>query len=265
MKMRNTVSVIFIVLFFTGCEKVVDLKYKNNPSRIVIEGNISNVAGPYFVKITKSVRLTETGAYPVVDNATVTISDDAGNSETLAPQGNGTYKTATLNGVAGRTYTLTVQAEGQTYTAQSTIPQPVPFDSIKVEAIMSTGEMEYNLIPVYHDPAAKGNNYRFILSVNNKLINQHLIQNDDVKNGVVNTVRLEINNDDLELKSGDQIDMTMQCIDPKVALYYRTLALMGDSGPGGGTTPNNPPGNISNEALGVFSAHTITSKHATLP
>jgi hypothetical protein len=127
------------------------------------------------------------------------------------------------------------------------------------------GETEYNLIPVYHDPIAKGNNYRFVLSVNSKLINQHLIQDDAIKNGVANTVRLEINDDDLKLKSGDLINITMQCIDEKVALYYKTLALMGDSGPGGGTTPNNPPGNISNGALGLFSAHTVETKRVTIP
>jgi hypothetical protein len=263
--MKTIVNIIFIAVLFTSCEKIVDLKYKDNQSRIIIEGNITNEPGPYFVKITKSISLTETGIPPAVDNAVVTMSDDAGNSETLTLQGNGIYRTNTLQGAAGRTYTLTVQVESQTYTAQSTMPQQVPFDSIKVEKVVFTGETEYNLIPVYNDPISKGNNYRFVLSVNSKLINQHLIQHDEVKNGVVNTLRLEINDDDLTLKAGDVINITMQCIDEKVALYYKTLALMGDSGPGGGTTPNNPPGNLSNGALGVFSAHIAETKRVTLP
>lgn len=263
--MKNIAGLLFVVLFLTGCEKVVDLKYKGNQSRIIIEGNITNGAGPHFVKITKSVSLPETGTYPAVDNAIVTISDNAGNSETLTPQGNGMYRTAALSGVEGRTYTLTVTTENQTYTAQSTMPQLVPFDSVKVEKIVVAGDTERNLIPVYHDPLAKGNNYRFVLSVNNKLINQHLVQNDVVKNGVVNTLRLEINDDDLELKQGDLVSIKMQCIDEKVALFYTTLALMADSGPGGGTTPNNPPNNISNNALGIFSAHTVQEKNQVLP
>ena len=148
---------------------------------------------------------------------------------------------------------------------QSTMPQKVLFDSIKVEKLVITGETEYNLIPIYNDPIAKGNNYRFVLSVNSKLINQHFIQNDEVKNGVVNTLRLEINDNDLKLKAGDLVAIRMQCIDKKVALYYTALALIADNGPGGGTTPNNPPGNISNGALGVFSAHTIEMKSVTIP
>lgn len=263
--MNNILSIIVIAVLFTGCEKVVDLDYKNNQSRIVIDGNITNEPGPYSVKITKSVSLTETGVYPAIDDAVVIISDDAGNSEVLSFQGNGIYHTSTLEGIEGRTYLLTVKVEDQTYTAQSTMPQQVPFDSVKIEAVSFAGEIEYNLIPVYKDPIEKGNNYRFVLSVNNKLINQHLVLNDEVKNGLVNTLKLEINDNDLELKPGDLVHMEMQCIDKKVSLFYTTLALIGDNGPGGGTTPNNPPNNISNGALGVFSAHTTETKNATIP
>lgn len=262
--MKNIIGIIGIAFLFTSCEKKVDLKYKSNQSNIIIEGNITNETGPYFVKITKSIALKETGAYPTIDNAIVTISDDAGNSETLTSQGNGAYRTTTIQGVEGRTYTLTVKTENHIYTAQSTMPQRVPFDSIKVEEIVFTGETEYNLIPVYNDPVTKGNHYRFVLSVNGKLINQQLVQNDEVKNGVVNTLRLEINDDDLKIKSGDQVNIQMQCVDKNVGLYYKTLALMADSGPGGGTTPNNPPGNLSNGALGIFSAHTADTKSITI-
>jgi hypothetical protein len=255
--MRNTVSIVLIALTLTGCEKVVNLKYKDNQSRIIIDGNITNETGPYFIKITKSVNLSNTESNPTVDNAVVKISDDAGNSETLAPEGSGIYRTNTLIGVVGRTYTLTVLAENQTYTAQSTMPQQVPFDSIKIEKVVTSSETEYNLVPVYNDPTQKGNNYRFALLVNNKPVNQHFIQNDQLRNGEANSFRLEINGDDLKIKSADSIEITMQCIDQKVAAFYSTLVLMADSGPGGGTTPSNPQSNISNGAMGLFSAHTV--------
>jgi hypothetical protein len=258
--MKPVISVILIALLFTSCEKTVDLKYKGNQSRIVIEGNITNEAGPYFVKITMSVGLPDTGINPAVDNAVVSMSDNAGNSETLIAQGNGMYRTSTLAGVAGRIYTLTVNAGGKMYTAQSTLPQQVLFDSVKVEEFTFGGDTERNIIPVYSDPPGKGNHYRFVLLVNNKLVNQHFVQNDEITDGAVNTQRLEADDNLVTLKPGDLLTLKMQCIDKKVALYYTALALMGDSGPGGGTTPNNPPGNFSNGALGIFSAHTVQEK-----
>lgn len=251
---------IFITLLCASCEKVLDLKYKYNTSAIVIEGNITNEAGPYYVKITRSVKLTETGDYPTVDTALVIISDDAGNIDTLTVKGNGLYQTNTISGVSERGYTLTVQTDGMAYTAQSTMPAYVPFDSVKVETVKIVGDTQYNLIPVYTDPVVSGNKYRFVLTVNDKIINQHFVQDDEVRNGVVNTLRLEINDDDVALKKGDVVSVEMQCVDEKVALYYKTLALIADSGPGGGTTPNNAVNNISNGALGLFSAHTSARK-----
>jgi hypothetical protein len=263
--MKNVIGIIFIALFITSCEKTVDLKYKDNQSKIIIEGNVTNEPGPYFVKITKSINLANTEANPAIDDAVVIISDNTGNSETLVPQGNGIYRTSTLVGSQGKTYTLTVEAENQIYTAQSTMPQRVPFDSVKVETDIITGETEYSIIPVYTDPLTKGNNYRFIVWLDNKLINQHLVQNDDIRNGFVNAVRLEINDNDVTFKTGDIINVEMQCIDKNVLSYYTTLALISDSGPGGGTTPGNPPNNISNGALGLFSAHTVEKKNKVLP
>ncbi len=262
--MKKSFNLVLLTLVFSACEKTVELKYKDNQSRIIIEGNITNEPGPYLVKISKSISLADTGNYPAIDNAVVSISDNAGNSELLISQGNGIYRTSALAGIAGRTYTLTVTAENQTFTAQSTLPQPVPFDSIKIEQFTFGGDIERNIIPVYTDPVAKGNNYRFVLSLNNKLVNQHFVQHDKVANGLVNTQRLETDDNLVKLKAGDLLTLKMQCIDEKVALYYTTLALMGDSGPGGGTTPNNPPTNISNGALGLFSAHTIEAKNITI-
>jgi len=263
--MKNILTVIFSALLFVSCDKTIDLDYKANQSKIIIEGNITNDAGPYFVKITKSISLTSTTGYPTIDDALVTIKDNAGNNETLTPQGNGLYKANNIIGTQGRTYTLTVKTQNETYIAESTMPQQVLFDSIKIEKLYMLGDTSYNIIPVYTDPITIGNSYRFVLLINNKLEEQHLIQNDEIKNGLVNTLRLEINDDDLELKAHDTITLNMQCIDKKVALYYNTLMLMADNGPGGGTTPNNPPTNFSNGALGVFSAHTVQQKSKILP
>lgn len=264
MSTKNISIVLLLAAVSAACEKVIDLDYKSNQSSVVIEGNITNEPGPYYVRITKSIALSKTIDYPTIDDATVTINDDEGNTDVLVPQGDGIYQTTSLTGAEGRTYTLTVEAEGKSYTAQSTMPQQVPFDSIKQERIEIGGDVQYNLIPVYTDPEEQGNNYRFILSVNSEPVNQHLIQNDEIQNGVVNALRLEINDNDLVLEPGDIVNAKMQCVDKRVGLYYTTLFLMVDSGPGGGTTPNNPPTNISNGALGLFSAHTVELKSLTI-
>lgn len=254
--MKNRLYIAGLAILFTACEQIIELDYKENESLVTIEANITTDPGPYFVKITKSIALQDSGPYPTVDNAEVTLTDDAGHSETLVPMGNGVYATQTITGVEGTTYTLTVNAENQLFTAQSTIPKRVPFDGIHVDEVSVTGEIEYNLIPKYLDPIEIGNKYQFIMTVNDTLVSQHLVQNDDIENGLENSRYLQYNDEDLKLKPGDKVSLRMQCIDAGVSSYFTALALMGDSGPGGGTTPNNPPTNFSNGALGVFSAHT---------
>lgn len=259
------IFIAFLISQITvSCEKQVNINYKENQSAIIIEGNITNQIGPYYVKITKSIPLASLDVNPTIDNAVVTISDDAGTNDILVSQGNGLYKTNSILGIPGRTYTLTVNAENKQYTAQSKMPQRVQFDSIKQEKFSIIGETEYNIIPIYIDPINNGNNYRFILTLNNKLINQHFIQTDEIRNGLVNSFRIDYNDEKNKLKVGDQLKVAMQCIDHNVTKYYTTLALMNDNGPGGGTTPSNPPSNISNGALGLFSAHTIEIKQHTI-
>ncbi len=263
--MKNILVVILAALVFASCEKTIDLDYKNNQSRLAIEGAITDKEGPYYVKISETIALANMGSYPTIDNAIVTISDNADHSERLVHEGNGVYKTSTLRGVVGRTYTLTVNVGAQMYTAVSTMPQKVPFESIKVESVSVLGEIEHNLIPLYRDPIVRGNYYRFLVTINGKFVNQHLVQNDEVKNGMENTMRLEINEDDYKLVSGDQVSILMQCVDQSVGKYYTTLMLMVDSGPGGSVTPSNPPNNISNGALGIFSAYTEEERNVIVP
>lgn len=258
-KMKSIIAIFASLLLLTSCEQIIDLEVNKNQSKVVIEGNITNQAGPYFVKITKSIALKETSQIPTIDNAEVTISDNEGHTETLKAIGGGTYQTSGLVGKIGNTYTLSVKIGVETYTAQSTMPEAVTLDSLKITASSFGGELDYDFIPVFKDPATFGDFYRFLLTIDGKLLKSHFIINDQVENGVVNGQNLQ-NITDLKLKPGDSVKIQMQKIDSRVGLYYSTLVLNTDTGPGGGTTPNNPPNNISNGALGIFSAHTVQEK-----
>jgi Domain of unknown function (DUF4249) len=257
--MKSIIYSLVALLVFTSCEKIIELDLNENQSKIVIVGNITNEAGPYFVKITKSSVLSNQGENPTIDNAKVTISDNQGTTETLVSIGNGTYQTKNIRGTIGRTYTLSATIGTDTYTAQSTMPELVKLDSVKVIDSSFGGEVSYDFVPIYTDPSVKGNIYRFIFFVNNKLVKSHFILDDLIQNGTVNT-RTLLNIDDLEVKTGDVVKLQMQHVDNKVGLYYTTLVQIADLGIGGGTTPSNAPNNISNGALGIFSAHTVQEK-----
>jgi hypothetical protein len=81
------------IIFFVACDKEIRLPLDPNASMLVIDGSITDQAGPYFVKITKSIDVSSTQNYPVVENASVIIYDNQGVRDTLSYTKNGQYLT----------------------------------------------------------------------------------------------------------------------------------------------------------------------------
>jgi hypothetical protein len=245
------------IFILTSCEKEIVVDLNSSDPQIIIEGNISDEIGPYKVSITKSVNFSDPNSFPAVGGATVIITDNTGFSETLEEVDPGVYYTKNLKGIEGRTYKLSVSANGKTYTAESTMPQKVNLDTITFNQVSPPGSGGFYLpVPVFQDPIEKGNNYRFIIKVNGLLDPTLYLNNDNVNNGSVN--RAPIRSADAEIKAGDSVEIEFRSIDLSTYLYFFTLSQIAGGGPGGGTTPSNPPNNIKGDnALGYFSAHTI--------
>ena len=262
--MKNIFKLFTLLLLFTSCEKEIDLNLDDKSGVLVVDGNVTDQAGPYYVQLTKSVPFTQANTYPAVTDATVTISDQTGKQDQLVYDANGRYKTTTLIGTPGNVYTLKIVVDGKTYTASSRLPKVVPLDSLTQDSIKFGSEVRYAIRPMYTDPMDLGNNYRFIISVNGKSNKAYNLISDNINNGKVNQRAFPIINDEdiePELKKGDVITVEMHGLDLPIYTYYNALAEITGRG---GVTPANPPSNISGGALGRFSAHTVAKKSLTL-
>ena len=84
-----------------------------------------------------------------------------------------------------------------------------------------------------------------------------------MNDGGTNTRRLIYSDDvdSLNIKKGDTVTVEMRCIDKNIFNYMYALADLSSSQ----TTPSNPVSNISNGALGYFSAHTSRQKKIVMP
>lgn len=249
----HILAAAIILLAVSGCQKVIDLKLANAATQIVIEGNVTNVRGPQTVTISQSVPFTNTNTFPPVSGATVTINDNKGNIYKLIEGPVGTYVVNNLLGRPGTTYTLTVQVNGNTYTANSTMPPTVFFQPLTYAD--DSFKKDSKLITIhYQDPANTPNQYRFIMSVNGIQVKSIFDTDDTFTDGA--SVDIDLYQSDFKIKSGDNVTVEEQCIDRSIFNYWFSLSQQQDSGAGGGTTPSNPPSNLSNNALGYFSAHT---------
>jgi len=247
------ISIAFTICLLTACEKVISVDLNTSSPAIVIQGNVYDHPGPYIVKISKTVDFNEANTFPPVTNAKVSISDNAGNSETLTEIEDGTYATANLAGVVGRTYTLNVESNGKTYTASSTMPQAVNIDRIYF------GKSAFNDVALttieFKDPQDIDNYYRVIQYVNDTLDTGIHIGNDQLSPGQTISFSLSYTTEDGENKliSGDKITLYLECIDKSIYEYFRTSR----TNYGQSASPANPVSNISNGALGYFSACSI--------
>lgn len=264
LKQIKYLSLLLAVSFsICSCEKVIDVKLNTSANQLVIEGNITNKLGQQTIKISQSVAYTEPNDFPAVKGAVVNVTDDQGSSWIFTESAPGSYTFGPLKGEPGRTYTLKVNISNTLYTASSTMPDSVVIDSLDVKTFTFGSEKQKQAQVHYKDPAGVANQYRFVLKVNDNLSKRVYAENDRFTDG--NDVPSVLfyagkNDDDSELKTGDRVDVEMQCIDKNVFTYWNTLSQQTQNGPGGGVTPGNPPSNINNNALGYFSAHTVSKK-----
>ena len=257
----NRITIIALLLF-CSCQKTVTLPLNTAPSQIVIQGEVTNAAGPYTVTINQSVGFYADNTFPAISGAVVKISDNLGNTDSLTETSPGTYTTHTLQGIPGNTYTLSVFAQDTTYKAVSTMPMPVNLDSVTFEATTGFGKTRISAEVNFQDPAGIHNYYQFIQYINTVQFTKDIFIFDDrLSNGkyITNDLRM----DSAYISVGDVVTVKMYCIDENVYNYFNDIDQSSGNGAFNTTaSPANPATNISNGAYGYFSAHTTQSKSA---
>lgn len=240
------------LIVLSSCEKVIDIDLNSEDPKVVIEAYFYEGDSTHTVTITKTLNFDETQAFPQVNNATVTISDNLGNTAAFISNGDGTYTLNNFPGIGGRTYTLTVLVDGKTYTAQSVMAQPVIMDDLLVDLIPFGQDTFKTVVPVFQDPGGIANYYSYHVFQNGIRRGDINLQDDQFIDGNISLQPLFLS----ELNLGDTIRVDMFGIDKPIWQYFNQLEVNTTSG----TTPANPVSNFSGGCMGFFSARTINSK-----
>lgn len=162
--LKNIFHLLTITILLTACEGIeYDLeklvKDKNNPIQYVIEGQISNVVKKQHVFISKPGLINGSTGYESVKNATVQVSDGTNTwvfkelseehpkyNDLFVPNSpqllkGGVYESEKyFAGKPNKTYTLKVTINGETFTAQETMPQADAINSQEFEILKNTGK-----------------------------------------------------------------------------------------------------------------------------
>jgi hypothetical protein len=261
MRKYKTILIVLVLglISLTSCQKIIHLDLSSSVPQLVIQGNIYDQAGPFVVTVSKTVDFDALNIYPAVTNASVSISDDAGNSEELSQGIDGTYVTSTTEGIPGRTYRLTVVVDGKTYSASSTMHEATTIDSTYFRDAPFGGA---KLVAInFINLSGTENYYRVIHFLNGKqatafsVFSENASQTDTVSYSFMATnVTPTITQP--KLVKGDIIEVWLECLDKGVFDYFRTANSEG----GQNASPANPVSNISNGAMGYFNACPVRKK-----
>lgn len=251
-----------VLLIAMSCQKVIQIDLNSASPKYVIEGGIANQLEAYQIRITKTKNFSDDNNYNGVNNAFVTINDNAGNLDTLNYTTDGYYKTIPKIGIEGRLFTLNVTIENETFSASSQMPFLVAMDTAYGTNFIGFGDTVKMVKVKYLDPASQENYYRFVLYINNNVKGKIIIGDDKLNNGLKVEKNLSYRNEEDKIKEGDSVTVDMQCIDKAVYDYFFTLnKTISQSS----AAPTNPVSNISGGALGYFSAYTSQKIKVKIP
>jgi hypothetical protein len=244
---------------FDSCQKVININLNSASPQTVVQANISDQPVPYTVLLSQTVNFSDPNVFPPISGALVIISDNVGNTDTLKENPPGTYTGDKLTGTPGRTYTLSITANGKNYSAVSKMPSPVNIDSLTLQKGPFGRDTLINV--QFNVPPVITTNFHFVELINNIPQKQIFVTNEQYQTGQVINFPLTTSRD--SLKAGDTVTVQLQSIDANVYNYYSTL--LDANGTGFNAAPANPTSNISNGALGYFSAYAVTSKSIVIP
>lgn len=250
MNLAKYILVFLSVLFLSSCEEKLLIDLESAEPRLVIDASLGDKRPcVVFLSLTQDYWNQE---YPtLVGGGKVTLSDESGDTETLVELEDG-YFTSQMMGVPGKTYTLTVELDGEKYVAQEFLPYPVPITDFETYKFDTGGDIYFYPKITYMDPKGAPNYYLYKLELNGRRlqgVNYDSDKNSDGKKKEKIIFFDTEENDDEALRVDDRVWVELQSIGEGAYNFYSTL-----SSPGG--MPNsNPVSNFSGDVLGMFKTY----------
>jgi len=283
--MKTLVSSILIatsILTLNSCTERVDIKLDSTFTRLIVEGTITTDTTAHCVRLSKSADYFYNSPTPSVSNAVITISDgDTSWVLTEDPTKPGYYYTDSLvYGIQGKTYKLLIENidindddEKEVYEATSYLPLVAPIDSIELIYRMYPFGSVWDVNMFALDPPSR-EYYLFKIYINDTMISDTLSEvsstddaffNGNYSNGINVQILVEDRANE-KLFPGDKVTLELNSISEEYFKFFIAMqSSTGFSTPLFSGPPANPPTNLSNGALGFFTAFSVSRNSKIVP
>lgn len=271
--MRYIALLISSLFIFSSCTEDIDISLSSTKPFFVVDGHICDEVSPYnFVRLTMSSDYFLNTESPAVSGASVVIND--GEKDIIFEEEEPGYYMAPafFAGEHGKTYSLTisnVDADGdgisEIYTSKSIMPPTYEIDSVKCVYDDFLGIYKIGLFA--REDTSFDNYYMFGYSYNDSLVCDSYLDyaiTDDSYFGsdycwgaTISTLTEDFLRSGV-INEGDTVTVHSISINEDL---YKYIAAIDDihsgSNPMFSSTPANAVGNISNGALGFFTAMAV--------
>lgn len=239
---------ILLISLLSSCEEVVDLELDTAAPRLVVEANIGWIKGSSGNA--QKIKLTTTTGYydtkvPIVTAANVSITNSDNRIFRFVEIPNtGEYGCTDFVPEIGKTYTLTIISNGETYTATEIFQSLAPITRIEQNNEGGFTGKDIEVKAYFNDPANEDNYYLYSYEYSSEATVSYNADEDKFFQG--NEFSSRSQKDDL--KPGDVIELTHFGISKQYYNYMNILiGIMGNNSGGPfQTPPATVRGNISN-------------------
>lgn len=263
--MKNSVLIFLAFGLAISCRKKIDIDLNESTPKLVLEANYNANDSTVSVRITKTSSYFDDNSSPVINNATVTITNQAGISSNVSFLNDGTYELTEYAPEWNTTYKMNIVVDGTNYESSCFL-----HDTISLIRPMKTeftpgffgGDDGESAYVEYQDPAGTTEDATIaVLSINDERFGtfQEMMTNDD-----------ELTNGNLFSRpffgkigqSGDSVTIELLTVDIKILRYVdQTKSLSNPNN----AAPANPDYLWTNDALGYFSTYGKSVNWKSIP
>ena len=290
------VVLVLCAVVLASCQKEVHISLGGTAPVVVVQGQVQTGQPPYIV-LTSSISFFSTidlstlqnsfvhNAVITVSNGTLTVPLKEYNFDTGTFNKFYVYSIDTTNlsnlmvGEAGKTYTLTIQVNGSTYTAVTKIPTPKGVDTMwfaqPTFKSKRTPDSAYQLYANYTDPDTIGNYVRSFTQKNHGQFYPNGLYSDDAVNGITitNITMFAGYQDSTNVQTdtvryffpGDTVTLNWCQIDKGVYSFWNTEEFAQRAIGNPFASPINVQTNIKGGAIGVWAGYSSAMKTLVVP
>lgn len=231
--MKTTIKYISLILFIilTACEDVIEVDLQEAPTKLVIEASLDWQKGTsgnsQLIKLSTSTPFYEVSFKPAFGAIVLVTNIDTGEQIAFQDQNNGNYTTTNFTPIIGDTYELTINYQGEIFTAREVMTAVPPIQEIFQTKDDGFNKEDLEVHVTFTDPEAEENYYLFKFLKEGELFPDFEDAKDEFINGNEIDWWYEIEEDDRDdltpFKPGDTVYITMHGISKEYYEYIKIL------------------------------------------